>query len=177
MGVSLSDCITRHGCVCVLCPKWPVTNGLPRQNPPTTQSLGCRGHPISSARSREVICYKHMTHLDSLDNPNESKLPPPSPFLAGIPQMLTSCSDSWNTVIPDRKWLVVSASPIYAVINQPYRCLCVILKRFWVQIWSATLLQLRRLRQLMMSHATQAHVCDPRDLFSQGGRMQWAQAS
>lgn len=57
--------------------------------------LGIAGRPPSPARSSKVVCYKHMTHLDSLHNPNKSKRPSLLLLsLLSIPQVLASCSSS-----------------------------------------------------------------------------------
>lgn len=54
-----------------------------------------------------MICYKHTTHLDSLDDPNESKWPsspsssPPSLSLLGVAQVLTPpapIAETWSHV-------------------------------------------------------------------------------
>lgn len=183
--------------VCVSCLKWPVMNGLPRQTH-NAQShsfsyMGVGWHPWHRRTSSQpsevpckVICYKHTTHLDSTDNPNEFKWPSTlllSLFctlplsLLGIPQVLTSCSDSWIAVWPAHTWFVVSQGwqvpsvfwGIYLYIYQHYLCLCIILKRFWVQIWSASCCSWAICGNwwcLLRCMATS----DPCDLFLKGGR-------
>lgn len=65
-------------CVCVFLSEKKRICLPNRMTTPTVSATGgilgiLKGHPLSPARSLKVICYKHMTHLDSLDYPNESK--------------------------------------------------------------------------------------------------------
>lgn len=187
--------------VCVSCLKWPVMNSLPRQTH-NAQShsfsyMGVGWHPWHRRTSSQpsevpckVICYKHTTHLDSTDNPNEFKWPPTlllSLFctlplsLLGIPQVLTSCSDSWIAVWPAHTWLVVSQgwqvpsvfwgiylyiSALPVPVHHPQEVLGADLV--------SQLLQLSHLWQLMMSPKMHGHIW-PLWPSSQRGT-QWAQA-
>lgn len=106
--------------VCVFRQKWPVTNGLPRQTHNTqSHCLSYRGHPWhrrTSIQLSEVPQGDLLQAHDSFGFSGQSKwvqmtstlLLSFSPSLLGIPQVLTSCSDSWNAVTLAHTWLVVS---------------------------------------------------------------------
>jgi len=153
VGVKRSACITHHGCVC-FSSKVTSKKRLAQTSPTTPRAtfsaiggiLGISGHPFSSARFHKVICYKHMAHLDSLDNPNESKWPPPL-FLPSLPPSWASlrcwppapiAEMWWRSLTRGLLCLRAGKSHPYFGVYQHHLCLCVILKRFWVQIWSAS---------------------------------------
>lgn len=172
--------LTMDVCVCFLS-KVTCNERLaqtdPQHSEPQFQLHGGGGHPwhcwTSSQPSevpRKVICYKHTTHLDSPDNPNEFKWPPTLPLssfctlprsLLGILQVLTSCSNSWIAVRPAHVarcvsglaspiciWGYISALPV--PVHHPQEVLGPDLV--------SQLLQLSHLWQLMMSPKMQGHV-------------------
>lgn len=83
-----------HGCCVFVCFYVQVTrSGLPQQT--TTRREHERWHLGHGRTSTpiKVICYKHMTHLDSLDNPNDrlSFLMPPSGAHVILPAEMSLC--------------------------------------------------------------------------------------
>lgn len=185
-------------CVCVSCLKWPVMNGLPRQTHNTQShsfsymggeaTLGIAGHPLSPVRfpvrwsvtSTRLIWILQTIQMSSNDLP-PCLSPHFAPFLAPSWAsfrcwLLAPIAElRWGLLT----WLVVSQGwqvpSVFGGIYQLYLCLCTILKRFWVQIWSASCCSWAICGNwwcLLRCRATS----DPCDLFVAGG-MQWAQAS
>lgn len=192
VGVRRSACITHHGCVCFRL-KWPVTNGLPRQTLNTqSHGLSYRGHPWhcrTSIQLSEVPQGDLLQAHGSFGFSGQSKwvqmTSPTSPlFLPSLPTSWASLR-CWPPAPIAEKWwrlltrgllcLRAGKSHLYFGVYQHHLCLCVILKRFWVQIWSASCCSWDVCGNwwcLIWCRAT----FDPCDLFLSKG-MQWAQAS